>query len=274
VTDRRADFVRHPLDYPGTRIERSVLLLPGGERPLDPGPGAFGRLNDELLAHRAVPMELRTPVAAVGSNASPDVVRAKLLAAGLAPAVPLICGLLHDLRVSLSAHVSRPGFIPAAPARVAGDVAEVVVGWFDAEQLARLDATEPNYDRTLLSAQDHRLDLIDWPQPTNSTTSTTSADPTSSTDPTDPTTSTNRAWSDWPALDGVEVYRSKWGVLASSDGPWHLRPQAELSARFAELGIEPWVSRSPMEAARELARSAELRTQARHEFQRLDLVRI
>ncbi|HST83063.1 MAG TPA: hypothetical protein VLL08_15115 [Kineosporiaceae bacterium] len=239
-------------EYPGTRARTSILLLPGGERPLDSltdepaQPDLLGRLDDELRSHRAVPMDLRTPVAAIGSNAAPEVVRTKLLAAGLTPIVPMVCGRLHNLRISLSAHVSLPGFVPAAPAWVAGDVAQVVVGWFDAEQLARIDITEPNYDRIWLPARDHRLDLPGWP--------------------------------DLGGVDGagagVDVYRSKRGVLAGPDGPWHLRPQPELSATFAKLGIEPWVTKSPLDAARALAGSGELRAQARREFRRLNLVRL
>ncbi len=254
-----SDFVRHPLEYPGIRSERSILLLPNADQPLDAGSTAAGRLDDELLAHRAVPMDLRTPVAAVGSNASPAVIRAKLLAGGLAPVVPMIRGQLHHLRISPSAHVSRPGFVPAAPARVVGDVAEVVVGWFDAEQLARLDATEPNYDRIRLPARDHRLDL-DW-------------------SPASPAVLASRApdaagWPDssgWSGPDGVDVYRSKWGVLTGLDGPWHLGSQRELSAMFAKRGIDPWASTSAMGAARALALSERLREQVRQSFRRLGL---
>jgi hypothetical protein len=202
-------------------------------------------------------MDLRTPVAAVGSNASPAVIRAKLLAGGLAPVVPMIRGRLHHLRISLSAHVSRPGFVPAAPARVIGDVAEVVVGWFDAEQLARLDATEPNYDRIRLPARDHRLDL-DW----------SPASPASSA----PDAASWPGSSNWSGPDGIDVYRSKWGVLTGLDGPWHLGSQRELAAMFAKLGIEPWASRSPMDAARALALSKQLRDEARQDFRRLGLV--
>jgi hypothetical protein len=218
-------------------------------------------------------MELRTPVAAIGSNAAPEVVRTKLVAAGIPPIVPMVCGQLHNLRISLSAHVSLPGFVPAAPAWVAGDVAQVVVGWFDAEQLARLDVTEPNYDRIRLSAVDHRLDLPGWPGLGGVEGAGAGVEGAGAGVEGAGAGVEGAGASVEGAGAGVDVYRSRWGVLAGPDGPWHLRPQPELSATFAKLGIEPWVSKSPLDAARALAGSGELRTQARRELRRRNLVR-
>jgi len=93
----------------------------------------------------------RTPVAAVGSNASPAVLARKLspLATGT---VPLELRRLTGVRIGHSAHVSAGGYIPAAPCVGEGSL-RVVVGWFEADQLALLDASEPNYVRRRLDAE-------------------------------------------------------------------------------------------------------------------------
>lgn len=90
----------------------------------------------------------RTPVAAVGSNASPAVLARKLAALGSGEVV-LEPGRLTGVQVGHSAHVSRGGYVPAAP-YVGQGATRVVIGWFDAAQLALLDATEPNYVRRRL----------------------------------------------------------------------------------------------------------------------------
>lgn len=91
------------------------------------------------------------PVAAVGSNASPTVLRAKL--GGLLDrGLPLAPATVDGLTVGHSAHVSPGGYVAAAPAR--GESAgPVTVAWFDPDQLARMDATEPNYRRVGLPAE-------------------------------------------------------------------------------------------------------------------------
>jgi hypothetical protein len=53
------------------------------------------------------------------------------------------------VRVGHSAHVSAGGYVPAAP-YVGDGHTDAVVGWFDDEQLALVDATEPNYHRLAL----------------------------------------------------------------------------------------------------------------------------
>lgn len=128
----------------------------------------------------------RTPVAAVGSNASPAVLVRKL--AGLGPGeVVLDVRTLRGVLVGHSAHVARAGYVPAAP--YAGDGAtQVVVGWFDPQQLAALDATEPNYVRRHLDA-------------------------------------------------GVDVYTSRWGVVAVGGAAVPLTSQERLLA----LVRPPWL---------------------------------
>jgi hypothetical protein len=65
---------------------------------------------------------------------------------------------------------------------------ELVATWFDAEQLAVVDATEPNYDRVRLSAASFPVTLATGEQP-----------------------------------EHVDVYASRWGVLARDGVPIPLR---------------------------------------------------
>lgn len=113
-------------------------------------PVRAGLLGDDGFTEgiRDTDLTGRVPVVAVGSNASPTVLAHKLgelLDTGL----PLGEGAAEGLVVGHSAHVSARGYVAAAPAQGAGRQ-PVTVGWFDAAQLAVLDATEPNYRRRLL----------------------------------------------------------------------------------------------------------------------------
>lgn len=121
----------------------------------------------------------RTPVAAVGSNASPGVLAGKLAVLGAGEVVVELRRLAGVL-VGHSAHVSPGGYVPAAP-YVGDGATQAVVGWFDARQLAALDATEPNYVRRNLDA-------------------------------------------------GVDVYTSRWGVVAVAGVPVPLTAQEKLLA--------------------------------------------
>ncbi len=86
-------------------------------------------------------------VVAVGSNAAPAVLRAKLHRHGVSTDVAVAPLQVNGIAVGHSAHVSVGGYIAAAPYAAPGRVADVHVSWFDDDQLAALDATEPNYDR-------------------------------------------------------------------------------------------------------------------------------
>jgi hypothetical protein len=168
------------LDYPGTPAMQPGVLAPdGGWSPL---PG--GEPPDELVVGR-------TCVLAVGSNASPAVLRAKLARAGVAEPVALVPCVVHGLDVAHSAHVSLGGYLPVTPCRRPLRVRPalpVVASWFGHLALAALDATEPNYQRLSL------------PDDTNG------------------------------APPGAQVYVSRWGVLARDGQPVHPRPQVELHA--------------------------------------------
>ncbi|QDO89426.1 hypothetical protein FNH13_14720 [Ornithinimicrobium ciconiae] len=119
----------HPSEYPWAEPLRAGLLR-----------------GDAFVPEACVDdLEGRVPVVAVGSNASPAVLRHKL-GPLLSTGVPLAVVQVEGLAVGHSAHVSARGYIAAAPFRSEG-AHEAVVAWFDTAQLATLDATEPNYRR-------------------------------------------------------------------------------------------------------------------------------
>jgi hypothetical protein len=100
-------------------------------------------------------MDDRTPVLAVGSNASPARLRGKLTSGTASPVVPLVECTVRHLGVGHSAHVSRPGYVPAAPFASPGAARRVFVTWLDPAQLRVVDASEPTYDRLVLDDDRH-----------------------------------------------------------------------------------------------------------------------
>jgi hypothetical protein len=145
---------------------RQPIFGPDGFVESDPKAGfspATGRLDrsaaqdrslDSLLqAKNGPPVGARTPVLAVGSNASPAQVRRKLANAGLATQVPITAVTVRGLTVGVSAHVSRPGYLPATPVPDPTGESDLWVLWLDAATLDAVDATEPNYHRVRLPAR-------------------------------------------------------------------------------------------------------------------------
>lgn len=123
------------VDYPfGAPAEPGVLAADGGWSPLA-GPAD----TDD-----------RTAVVAVGSNAVPAVVHAKLRAAGVGGAVPFATTQVRGVGVAHSAHVSPGGYVPVTAHALPDAALVLVASWFLPEQLAALDATEPNYVRVPL----------------------------------------------------------------------------------------------------------------------------
>ncbi len=251
------DFYRDPLSYPGSPADTSMLLLSACEHTLTPGPQGLAEaqvaccdgcadpadpreasLGSHFVTRAVASVDDRHPVVAVGSNACPGVMRGKMRRAGLEPAIPLVKARVENLRAGHSAHVSRPGFVAAAPCHVAGEESDVVVGWLDEDQLACLDATEPNYDRRLLSGDDYPLRLDGDEE-----------------------------------LQAFYVYVSKWGVLAEEGEPVALSPQRDLFDRLSAMGLPPWADEPPEQASRLLAGSAELRAAVREDFVDRGLVR-
>ncbi|MFW0787617.1 hypothetical protein AAFP35_24235 [Gordonia sp. CPCC 206044] len=96
----------------------------------------------------------RRLVVAVGSNASPAVLRAKL-SGDPAAMPPLMAVAISGLAVGYSAHVSRRGYVPAAPYRAPGARLSTVGAWLNDRETTALDRTEPNYDRMVLSTAHH-----------------------------------------------------------------------------------------------------------------------
>ncbi len=170
----------HPRDYPWAVPPVTGIVRPDGVEV-----GALP--SSEELAER-------TPVVAVGSNASPDVLVGKL-GGLLATGLPIAPAVVEDITVGHFAQVAARGFVAAAPAFSPGARSELGVGWFDAEQLARLDETEPNYHREVLTS--------------------------------------SCTWAGGEIV-GAQVYVSDHGLLADEGEVLPLRPQAEVLDWLAE----------------------------------------
>lgn len=167
------ELASRPWDYPGARAPYTGVLHRGRFSPLvasDVG-GVIGVAGRHL-------------VVAVGSNASPSVMRRKLERGGVNSTVVFLLGTVSGLRIGHSAHVSMGGYVAATPVRAPGDRDRPVVALLlDEEQLECLDLTEPNYERVLVPAEVCRLDLEGGARP-----------------------------------DGFSVYVSRWGALVDAGG--------------------------------------------------------
>jgi hypothetical protein len=170
------DFSVAPWDYPGTAPPSSGLLRDGRYYP------------PEALDGRQL-------VVAVGSNASPAVMHRKFARQGASTTIPFVTGTVTGLAIGHSAHVSRHGYIAAAPILDPSTRTAVVASLLDAEQLECLDRTEPNYDRRLVDERTCRLVLDGNESPPS-----------------------------------FLIYASKWGVLASGGIPFALMSQQDLYA--------------------------------------------
>lgn len=130
------DLTATPWLYPGPWPTSSGTLTAEGYFPGEVG---LVGIADDLD---------RTPVVAVGSNASPGVMRTKLRNNGVSPVVPFIRACVPDTTTAFTAHVSPRGYIAAAPYRQPGTHTTMWVSFLDNEQLECVDETEaPNYDR-------------------------------------------------------------------------------------------------------------------------------
>lgn len=153
-----ADLRRHPEDYPGPPAPGPGLLT--ADRWV--GVEEVSALEQLLAEAGTVGLGARQVVLGVGANAAPAVLAAKLARHGAPPLVPMTPGVLGGLGVSHSAHVSPLGYVAAAPYPTAGSQGQVVAAWLEPEQLACVDATEPNYLRFAVDLRQHRLTLSGW----------------------------------------------------------------------------------------------------------------
>ncbi|MFJ9243738.1 hypothetical protein [Streptomyces sp. NPDC101776] len=136
-------------------VEKLGLARAPREDPLS-YPGAWPVTSGLLVGDRLLPLdervtyEDRTPVLAIGSNASPGQLRHKLAEFGITSPVPMVKVRVTGIDVGVSAHVSRVGYVSASPVNRPGVVRELFVTWFDVRQLAVVDASEGAYDRAWL----------------------------------------------------------------------------------------------------------------------------
>lgn len=119
------------------------LVRAGGERV-----GLAGLLGDLGVAG----MGLRRPVVAVGSNAAPSQLRRKFFGRSGRVVIPMTVADVRGIFAGVSGHISRWGYIPAAPVSSSVGSARLFVLWLDDEQLRVIDASEPNYHRRMLPA--------------------------------------------------------------------------------------------------------------------------
>jgi hypothetical protein len=184
LDDTSDDLSATPWRYPGTAPEYAGLLHGGrytrlatvagrsvGEARLDrakdapKGRSSSGRSStprpagpgteslDEALRALGVPTTgQRYLVVAVGSNASPAVMRRKLAHGGVSTTLPMVGGVVEDLGVGHMARVSRRGYLAAAPLLLPGGSTRVFASLLDEAQLECIDATEPGYVRRHVGA--------------------------------------------------------------------------------------------------------------------------
>jgi hypothetical protein len=218
------DPLAAPARYPGPPAPGSGLLVDGRFEPLSP---------DELGRLGQPPYDDRVLVVAVGANASPAVLDRKLRREGLARRVPFLAATLTGVAVGHSAHVSVPGYVPAAPYAATGVSTPVMASLLDAEQVDCLDRTEPNYVRRTLHADGFALRLDGGDRPRD-----------------------------------FDLYDGRWGVLAPPGGsPITLSDQIGLHTHLAAhwpayielLGA----ARDPESAVLVLAQDASLRARVR-----------
>ena len=149
ATRDRAEPDRATRDRAEPNSAKNDSAGPGGADPDGADAPELQRLTLDRYLQNAggSPVASLVPVLAVGSNASPAQLRRKLANAGLPVLVPITAVRVSGLAVGVSAHVSRPGYLPATPVPDDGAVSDLWLVWLDAPALAAVDATEPNYER-------------------------------------------------------------------------------------------------------------------------------
>lgn len=232
------DLAAEPWRYPGPPAPAAGVLLGDHFAPVpdDGTADTLGpRLDAVLRTVRAPRLVGRHAVVAVGSNAAPGVLATKLRRGGVDVVAPMVRGRVAGVAIGHSAHVSRAGYVAAAPYRAAGAHTDVVVALLTDAQVRCLDATEPNYVRRRVEA---RLDV-----------------------PAD-------------GVGSCTMYVSRRGVLAGPLGVLPLGSQPRLWAGLRSRGVLPPGSPTDDRAlAAALAADARRRAHVRSRLLRLDLVR-
>lgn len=134
--------LRRAAAYPYERPERSFLQV--GER------------TERLPAD--FDLSGRQPLLAYGSNAAPEALARKLVAAPELP-LPLIRAELEDFDAVYSNHFSPYGAVPATLHPSPGTSLRVFVAYPTDEQRRLLATTEPNYERQRLTDIELELEL-------------------------------------------------------------------------------------------------------------------
>ena len=239
-----ASPIEDPLSYPGRTPRDSAVLTPDGvggirvrhDRPLASavvdGAAGGGTLADLLARCGADGMDERRAVLCIGSNASPAQLRHKFAAAEVAVTTPMIRIEVRGMVPGVSAHISRPGYLPASPVIAPRERAELFVIWLDRSQLGAMDATEGTYARRVL-----RLDGAD-------------GGPVRVHGPVP----------EWGRT--CDLYASERGVLVADGEPVRLRQQRALQAVLRDRvpGVADLMGADP---ATWIARASDLRTRER-----------
>lgn len=153
----RLDPLQYPWDSPHTSglmsgndflpLQPAAVRLPGQSHQRDrmEDLGSSWSLNKALAEADAAPLDSRSLVVSIGANSSPDVMRRKFARykQPVSGTLPLIRGQLHNIGVGHSAHVSKAGYIAAAPYFQFGVCSTVWASWLDERQLMALEETEP-----------------------------------------------------------------------------------------------------------------------------------
>lgn len=160
-----------PLSYPGRIPSKSGLLVENTYVTLhavEHEPADYWRIEasgepvtlaEQLDRLNCPPMSSRYPVVAVGSNASPSQMRRKFATRGVRAIIPMTLADVKGVVPSVSAHVNKAGYIPAAPAEMPGERSRLFVLWLDDAEFEILDLTEPNYWRRIMPAESFSVTL-------------------------------------------------------------------------------------------------------------------
>ena len=162
------DPITEPLSYPGIIPDTSGILIDDSFRALQ---AVSGKEPEHWLVSSTTlaslieqlgcgPLSARVPVLAVGSNASPSQLLRKFAGRSVRPVVPITLADVTGIVPGVSAHVSKPGYIPAVPVVAQGATSRLSVLWLDSVQLNSLDETEPNYWRRELAAESFPVKLV------------------------------------------------------------------------------------------------------------------